>query len=253
MAKLKFTLLIKRPFEKATRRIILNRYIDRDKPWKSRILAEDLNPILAHAWRNFEELWPGAPATHTFGNWHATAIAVYTLAIYRALRATDMNVDYATELTSDVVWTFHLPWFPILNIVGFISAGKNAQKRVEMGLRGFAKYWNPPGFEFRFAKDTGRRPFRINVIKCGMHTYFKSFGEEEMNLFYKTHCMLDYSVIRRMVKGGWYERSNTLSAGHSACTMSFYASPEGRENARRPLPIGTPPDDSADILDSKPT
>jgi len=119
--KMRFILLIKRPFESAARRILLNRLIDRDNPWKSRLLREDLDPILARAWGDFQKLWPEAPATQNFGNWHATAIAVYTLAIYRALRSANLSHDYAIELTSDLIWVFHIPWFPIINFVGFLS------------------------------------------------------------------------------------------------------------------------------------
>lgn len=239
--KMRFILLIKRPFESAARRILLNRLIDRDNPWKSRLLREDLDPILARAWGDFQKLWPEAPATQNFGNWHATAIAVYTLAIYRALRSANLSHDYAIELTSDLIWVFHIPWFPIINFVGFLSAGSNARKRVEKGVTAFAtKYWKEPGNEYYFPKDKSGA-FRINVLKCAMHQFFAKFGKEEMELFSKTHCMLDFTIARVMVKGGWYERPNTLSSGHSACTMFYHANPRGKENAEGPLPIGPPP------------
>jgi len=64
----------------------------------------------------------------------------------------------------------------------------------------------------------------VDFHRCPVHDYFRSQGEEELELFQKTWCTLDHPIAEAMVEGGRYERPHTLSHGDSVCDMRWLVS-----------------------------
>lgn len=223
---------LRRAFKRAAYQILMGRYRNRQKPRDGRFTRRQVDELLAHIWRRLDELLPQADLAQypNLGNRQNLYLAVATRAAYQAFREVGIEMDYATELISDVAWKVYISWVPPLRFLARLVR-RDPQKQMNFILSALMRYpFSEPGYQREvWAEADG---LCTHWYRCPPHTYFKQHGDaEEMRFFNQTWCTFDWAFAQEMVPGGWYERPHTLSAGDEVCDMKWHAEP--REHAVR--------------------
>ncbi len=214
--------VIYRPiFKWAAGRVLRGRYFDRRDPEKGRITNCDVQRIVERTWRNYDVLVPGAHAEQlrTFGSRQNVLLAVASLAMFRALVAEGIDKEYATELFTDLAWTVYEKWIALPRSIARLST-RDPQRQMDTMLEMFLTYpFSRPGYDWKVHPGSG--VFAVDFYRCPVLDYFKTQDEEEFCR--NSWCTLDYALALVMTKGGYYERSRTLSDGDDVCEMKWYA------------------------------
>jgi hypothetical protein len=221
----------------AAKRALLGRYVDRDHPTKGRLTCEQVEAVLARTWEGYDRLAPGAHVERlqTRGARQNALLAVFALAVYRALLAEGIEASYATELVGDLAWTIYQKWIVLPRLLAR-RATDDPQNQMNLMLRMFLRFpFNRPGYDWKASTDDSGA-YAIDFYRCPMRDYLRSQGEEEFML--GSICALDFALAQAMVEGGRYERTHTLSAGDGICDMKWRAD---RLQARRHRRAGAPP------------
>ena len=214
-------------FKQAAYQILSGRYLDREHPQNGRFTKEEVDAILASIWRNVDKLLPEVDIKQykSLGNRQNLFLAVATRAAYQSFLDAGINQLYATELISDVAWKVYAGWLPIPRFFARLIT-RDPQKQMNFILRIFLKYpFSEPGYQSKVWEESDN--LCTYWYRCPPQAYFKEHGtQEEMRFFNRTWCTFDWAIAREMVKGGWYEREQTLSAGDEVCDMKWHGAAE---------------------------
>jgi hypothetical protein len=204
----------------AANRILKGRYLDRAELEKGRFTQTDIDRILDKTWRNYDEL---APTAHvellkTQGNRQNKLLGVLTHGLYRALLDEGVVAEYATELTSDLIWLIYEKWIAFPRSIARLLA-RDPQKQMNVMLQMFLHYpFSPPGYDSKASAE--KDVFTLDIHRCPVYDYFKTHGEEGFML--NSWCKTDFALAQVMTKGGSYERPHTLTSGDKICDMKWY-------------------------------
>jgi hypothetical protein len=216
----------------AAKRALLGRYLDRDQPVRGRFTREQVHRVLARTWETYDRLAPGAHVERleTHGARQNALLAVFALAVYRALLAEGVNAKYATELVTDLAWAVYQKWVVVPRLVARV-ASDDPQEQMNVMLRMFLRFpFSRPGYDWNaWTEESGA--YAIDFYRCPMRDYLRSQGEEEFML--NSLCTLDFALAQVMAKSGRYERAHTLSAGDGVCDMKWRAERRHSNRGRR--------------------
>jgi hypothetical protein len=209
--------------QKAARKVLTGRLRNQEDPKKGRFLPSDVDRILDQARRNVDDLMPSMPEQKTLGNFQWVFLGLVCLAIYRSLLKEGIGQDYATNLIGDIMWKALEDRGVIRSISNFIIhlITRDPHEQLGIKLRLILRYpYNPPGYESELSSDLNA--YYWNFYRCAPLDFFRTQGEEALELFRKTWCLFDYESAEIMAKGGRYDRPHTLSAGDNVCDMKWY-------------------------------
>jgi hypothetical protein len=214
-------------FKRSVYQILAGRYRDRTKPSPGRFTRGQVDELLKSVWAHLDSLLPEANLGQykTLGNRQNFYLAVATRAAYHAFLEAGIEAVYATELISDVAWKVYAAWLPIPRFFARL-ASRDPQKQMNFILRAFLRYpFSEPGYQRKVWEESDG--LNTTWYRCPPQAYFKQHGTpEEMLFFNRTWCTFDWAIANEMVKGGWYERPHTLSAGDNVCDMKWHGMPE---------------------------
>ena len=214
-------------FKRSAYQILAGRYRDRTKPSSGRFTRGQVDELLKSVWACLDSLLPEANLGQykTLGNRQNLYLAVATRAAYHAFLEAGIEAVYATELISDVAWKVYAAWLPIPRFFARL-ASRDPQKQMNFILRAFLRYpFSEPGYQRKVWEESDG--LNTTWYRCPPQAYFKQHGTpEEMLFFNRTWCTFDWAIANEMVKGGWYERPHTLSAGDNVCDMKWHGMPE---------------------------
>ncbi len=224
---------LKRSVRKATRRVVVGRLIDKDNHTKGRINRSYINRILEATWKRLDDMIQEAnlDVYKTRGNRFNVTLAIGTIALFRTLLAEGFSREYATELTGDLGWSVYMDLIKIPRVLARLVT-RNPQKRMNLILKFFLwfPFSSPPGDGpgYRVTVSLEKDHFRTDWTQCAPLEYVKKYGsQEEVKFFHDTWCMYDWALAQTLVKGGYYERPHTLSAGDKVCDMRWYGQAPG--------------------------
>jgi hypothetical protein len=216
------SVLIKFSADCAVKGVLTGRRRSREDEKLGRFTGPDVKAVISAAWKSYEELFPAAPAYEGFGARFMMQGGVYSLALYRAMRAFGVDKAYATELCGDVLWKLYEREIKPAALLARLIY-RAPQKRLNFVLRtGLKTVMYPPGYQYTF--EAGPDCFRLDFTKCPICDFFASQGPEELEFFRKTWCSFDFAVIESMTGGKTsYQRTSTLSDGQGVCDMKWRA------------------------------
>jgi len=232
-AKIFYRWILKR----AARQGILGRYRDPGQPRLGRFDHQEVTRFTNRSLELFEELLPGANLSQfrSRGNRLNVALAVFTLAAYRALREQGLTRDWATMVFADIGWSIYTIAvnIPLAFIRPFTS---DPQKRLNFILRVFLFFpfaEDPLGYKRTYWKENDH--YRTDWFRCAPFDYFrKHASEEEIDLFRRSWCLYDFALPGLVSPGAHYERPHTLSSGDEVCDMYWYGhKPRGLKNGKQ--------------------
>ena len=196
-------------------------------PEYGRFTQQGIERITLQTEANIRELMPYLDDLNNIGNYQKQYEGLLTLAIYRSLIEANIETNYAINLLGDIIWqTF-------LNVRGFIPIiGPLAKKLITLRtkdpmiilgklLKIMKKYpYSEPGYKINFYEKD--QIYYWDTYTCSAYDFYKKFGNEEMKLFRRLWCTLDYAVAERAVEGGKYEREHCLADGDEVCDMRYF-------------------------------
>jgi len=218
--------------KRATSQGMLGRYRDPEQPRLGRFDHHDVVHVADHSLQMFEELLPGADLGQyrSRGNRFNVALAVFSLAAYRALRKQGLSHDWATTLFADIGWNIYTLGVKIpLTVIRPFT--RDPQKRLNFILRVFLFFpfaEDPVGYKRKYWKEPDH--YRTDWFRCAPFEYFrKHANEEEIDVFRRSWCLYDFALPGLVNPGAHYERPHTLSLGDEVCDMYWY----GRRPAKK--------------------
>lgn len=226
--------------KRATRQGMLGRFRDPDHPRLGRFDYHDVKKVVNRSLVIFEELLPGADLKQyrSRGNRFNVALAVFTLAAYRALREHGLTHNWATMIFSDIGWSIYTIGvkIPLTAVRPFT---RDPQKRLNFILRVFLFFpfaEDPVGYKRKYWKEIDH--YRTDWFRCAPFDYFrKHANEEEIDLFRRSWCLYDFALPGLVNPGAHYERPHTLSSGDEVCDMYWYGKkPAGLEDRKEDEP-----------------
>ena len=144
---------------------------------------------------------------------------VWSLAVYRAIRAQGVEEDYATELCTDYLWVAYRSQMRVQRRLGHLLA-RSPRAQMAAIQRIFLRFpLAAPGYDCKLREIPG--VFAYDIHRCPVYDYFAAQGEEALEFFRNSWCTLDYPLAEYLVRGGRYERCETLSAGGPFCDMRW--------------------------------
>ena len=208
--------------QKAARKVVTGKLRSREEPKKGRFMPSDVGRILDRTQRNIDDLLPSMPAQESWANFRVVFLGLIHLAIYRALLNEGTKKDYATDLIGDIAWITvteskraRISWF----IIRLITRDPHKQLGMQLRLLGRVAT-SPPGYESEFSSDSNAHYW--NFYRCPPLDFYRTQGEEALEMFRKTWCAIDFASAEWMAKGAKYERPHTLSEGDDVCDMKWY-------------------------------
>ncbi len=214
--------LIWKENKKFTREVLTGRLRSREEPRKGRFMPSDVGRILDRAQRNVDDLQSSMVAQENWANFRMVFLGLTHLAIYRALLNEGTKKDYAIDLIGDIAWKpvtesrrTRIGKFIIRRITG------DPHKQLGMQLRFLGRVaTSPPGYESEFSSDSDTHYW--NFYRCPPLEFYRTQGEEALEMFRKTWCEFDFATAEWMAKGVKYERPHTLSEGDDVCDMRWH-------------------------------
>jgi len=208
--------------QNAAREVLAGRLRSQQEPQKGRFMQSDVSRILDRARCNIYDLMPLIPKQKSRENFRVIFLSITHLSIYRTLLNEGTEKDYATNLIGDIVWkTVSGSWrFMILKfIIRLITS--NPHKQLGMQLRLLGRFvYTPPGYKHELSSDSNA--YYWNFYRCPPLDFYSTQGEEALEMFRRTWCVVDFASAELMLRGVKYERPHTLSAGDNVCDMRWH-------------------------------
>jgi hypothetical protein len=219
------TAIIQYLMKRAALATVTGRYRDPANPLAGRFTRREVAVMARRALAMAELLIPAANLEQfcSRGNRFNTALGIYSLAWFRALREQDIDKDWAITLVADSGWRLYTLGVnvPLYLIRPFT---RNPQTRLNFLLRVFLFFpfaQDPRGYQRTYGKEADH--FRTDWSRCVVYEYFKAYAnEEEREMFRKSWCLYDFALPRLVHPDAHYERPHTLSAGDPVCDMRWY-------------------------------
>lgn len=202
-------------------------------PEYGRFSSGDIKRIILNADSNIKDLMPYFKDFDNIGNYLWEYAGLLDLAIYRALLKEKIDPDYATNLIGDMLWQARVNangQIPILDPLRLKLATmmtKDSMAFLEKRLKDGMKFpYSEPGYKVELYRDND--VYCMDFYSCAVFDFYRQFGKEEMTLFRRTWCTLDYTIAEHLVEGGKYQRAHTLSDGDDVCDMRWSISQESK-------------------------
>lgn len=222
--------LVWRSCEKPTIQVLQTRCRQDGMPEYGRFSQQDIKQILCQTKSNIEELMPCFKDLDNIGNYQKQYETLLTLALYRSLIKANVESNYAINLIGDIIWV------TVLNMQGFIPVisplirklGKLTMKdpvaAIEKSVNTMRKYpYSEPGYKANVYRKG--RAIHCDFSSCTAADFIKQFGKEEIKMFRRTWCTLDYALAENIVAGGngicKYERAHCLADGDELCDQIY--------------------------------
>ena len=150
------------------------------------------------------------------------------MAGFRAFLDLGIKKDYAIELFSDAGWKIFVSMIAVPRfLTGLLSRDPQQQMNFILRFLLFYPFSSPkpenlPGYHSKVWFQDNK--FYTYWYECPPYSFFKeNYNKDEIDLFYKTWCLFDFSLAKEMVPHGNYERPHCLSLGDNVCDMCWYA------------------------------
>jgi hypothetical protein len=179
------------------RRVLVGRVRARDAPQRGRFTRDDIDALLAVAWRRYGDRAPALAKQPTAGSAMNVRLACFTLSFFEALLAKGIGREYAIELVTDAAWGVYALWGRLASKVARLRRGKGSALGFAMTARGgsaggvsLSFPFNAPGYRIkavRVERGTG-----FDVVHCPVATYFREHGA--VDLCVASWCNLDYAL-----------------------------------------------------------
>jgi len=185
-------------------------------------MPSDVGRILDRAQSNIDDLQSSTVAQDSWANFRMVFLGLTHLAIYRALLNEGTKKDYATDLIGDIAWktvTESRRTKIGKSIIRLITG--DPHKQLGMQLRFLGRFaTSPPGYESELSSDADAHYW--DFYRCPPLEFYRTQGEEALEMFRNTWCKIDFATAEWMAKGAKYERPHTLSEGDDVCDMRWY-------------------------------
>jgi len=228
--------LLRREARRAASHALRGRMWDRSRPERGRLLAHEVDAILARAWQLLDEMLPEARLEQipAHGNRQNVLFAVLTVAAYRALRDAGLEREYAMELVADVGWKVYERGVALPRGIARLLT-RDPQRRLEWVLRILLSYpfsgRGRPGYEVEASSEP--ETFRTDWTFCPPFDFVRRYAEahddpDAIEVFRRSWCAYDWALTYAIVDDGrdvhgHYERPHTLSSGDPVCDMRWSA------------------------------
>ena len=190
-------------------------------PEQGRFTKKDARSICNVAMSWSRQLRRTMPKQKTFGGQQMVRGAVGGVAIYRALRDFGIEKAYAIELGGDIGYQFYKSNIdPFRRVARLFARTPSKQMDLMQKLIIEIVLQSP---DYDIVVRNPQRGFEVDVLRCPMCDYFKTFGAEEMEFFQKTLCTYDWPIAEYCVNGGSFKRTKTLSHGDEMCDQKWLA------------------------------
>ncbi|MGK2948728.1 MAG: hypothetical protein ACSLFP_09150 [Acidimicrobiales bacterium] len=221
---------------RVVRRSLGGRRIDPNDPGRGRFGRHDINRLVDGTFDEVERLWPVARLERlpTSGSRLNVALAVLTVALYRALVRVGVPSGHALDLVSDTGWRlYRLGARPI--VLAARLRHRDPHRRMVTALQLFLRFPfsapGRPGYEVE-AHD-GTDGYLTTWTWCPplafVQDLIKEQGDQgELEAFRRSWCSYDWALNDVLTAGrGAYRRPHTLSAGDDRCDMTWAVSDHG--------------------------
>ena len=191
-------------------------------PERGRFTKKEAQAICKAVLTESRQLRQTMPKKETFGGKFMVRGAVGLMAIYRGLRNSGIDHAYAVELGGDVGFELYKYNFdPIKRVVRLFA--RNPSRQMDLIQRLVIEIaLQSPDYAISVCNPPNGSAYDIHV--CPMADYVKTFGAEEMDFFQKAGCTFDWPIAEYCVKGGWYNRTTTVSHGDEFCDQRWGSS-----------------------------
>lgn len=196
-------------------------------------LNEASDDILDETWARYYAIEPDIPVAPTFGAVLTTHLAGATLALYRALRAHEVDEQRAYSLIYDSGWRLYRQMGepPLLLASAYT---RDPYKRLKIATDLFRHFpFGEPGYRWRDLSDVPG-VVGFDCLECPVANFF--IRNNEAKLCVNTWCNLDFPLAEKW--GGHLERTGTIASGASRCDFRWYPGGDG------PRPGGQGTDDA---------
>ena len=228
---MKFLVFLLMPFSQISLlfkvRSVFTKFIDgRNRnpafPEQGRFTKKEAQAICKAVLKESRQLRRTMPKKETFGGKFMVRGAVGLMAIYRGLRNCGIEHAYAIELGGDIGYELYKYSFDPIKRVARLFA-RNPSQQMDLIQRLVIKIaLQSPDYAINVCNTPNGSAYDIHL--CPMADYVKTFGPEEMEFFQKTGCTFDWPIAEYCVKGGWYNRTTTISHGDEFCDQRWGAS-----------------------------
>ena len=113
----------------------------RRDPKKGRFTKRDAARILQRAWKNYGSLFADMSSEKTVGSRAMVRSGIWSLAVYRTIRETGVEENYATELCTDYLWKAYKRQVGIQRLIARVFV-RDGQRQMNMMQRMFLRF--PP-------------------------------------------------------------------------------------------------------------
>ncbi len=210
-----------RPYAPLFSKTIVGRSRCRLDPAKGRFTRRDAKRIFECAVCDVLEQLERKPSDKTIGASIMLRIGIWSLALYRAVRADGVDSDYATELCTDFLWAGYKRSVRLQRLLGRL-ASRVPQKQMSAIQSIFLRFpLASPGYDCQLRRETDA--FAYDVRRCPVNDYFATQDPEAQAFFRNSWCTLDYPLAEHLVAGGKFERTRVLSDGDGVCDMRWSA------------------------------
>ena len=191
-------------------------------PEQGRFTKKEAQTICNAALGVSRQLRQTMPKKETFGGKVMTRGAVGLVAIYRGLRDCGIEHAYAVELGGDIGYEFYKSNLDPFRWVGRLFA-RNPSQQMDLMQRLIIEIGLPnPDYDVVVCNPPSGSAYDIR--RCVMWDYVKILGADEIDFFQKTSCTFDWPAGEYCAKGGYYNRTKTLSRGDEMCDQRWGSS-----------------------------
>jgi hypothetical protein len=207
---------------RVAKRVLTGRLRDTSDPLRGRLTRHEVNSILGGAAAEFARLAQSLPDEPTAGSRLCVRLAVWTLALDRALQARGVTATDSRTLTADVAWAAYRPFVAASTLPARLLV-RSPQARLRALARSQQRFpFNPPGW--RFTPAGGDRS-AVDITHCPIAAYLLS--HDAAALCAAAWCGQDGPVAERW--GAQLRRTGTLATGAAACDFRYDIGPSGRQ------------------------
>lgn len=208
--------------KKGVHKALKYRLRSQQEPQKGRFMMPDIDRILDQAQKSLDDLIPSIAVQKSWGNnFRVIFLGIVHLAIYHGLLKEGIEKDYAIYLLNDIIWKSTIESWRYRILKFFIRLiTSDPYKQVGIQLRFLGRnFYTPPGYEHELSLNSNA--YYWNFYRCAPLEFYRTQGQEALEMFRKTYCVIDFASAELMAKGVRYERPHTLTDGDNVCDMRW--------------------------------
>lgn len=211
--------LVYQPWTKSVaRRVVVGRARVPRVAERGRFTRDDVDRLLASAWRRYGKNAPSLPRQPTAGSTMNVRLACFTLSFFDALLSEGVERGYAIELVADAAWGIYSVWARLASRVAQLAPGRGSALGFATSPKGGGAGgvslrfpFNAPGYVIEAV--TALRGTAFDVVGCPVATYFRE--HDATDLCVAAWCNLDYPLAETTHQK--LVRTKTLVQGADRC------------------------------------